>query len=36
VGLGALAAEAVRLQAEGATVSALVERTTGGLTLRAP
>jgi Cu+-exporting ATPase len=35
VGLGALRAEADRLQAEGATLSALVERTTAGLTLRA-
>ncbi len=35
VGLGALRTEADRLQAEGATLSALVERTTAGLTLRA-
>ncbi len=35
VGLGALRDEADRLQAEGATLSALVERTTAGLTLRA-
>ncbi|MBK8072461.1 MAG: copper-translocating P-type ATPase [Ramlibacter sp.] len=35
VGLGALSAEADRLQAEGATLSALVERTTAGLALRA-
>ncbi len=35
VGLGALRAEADRLQAGGATMSALVERTTAGLTLRA-
>jgi Cu+-exporting ATPase len=35
VGLGALSAEADRLQAEGATLSALVERTSAGLTLRA-
>ncbi len=34
VGLGGLQAEADRLQAEGATLSALVERTTAGLTLR--
>ena len=35
VGLGALRDEANRLQAGGATISALVERTTAGLTLRA-
>jgi Cu+-exporting ATPase len=35
VGLGALRDEADRLQAGGATMSALVERTTSGLTLRA-
>ena len=35
VGLGALQGEANRLQAGGATISALVERTTAGLTLRA-
>ncbi|MGE0329119.1 MAG: heavy metal translocating P-type ATPase [Ramlibacter sp.] len=35
VGLGALRDEADRLQAGGATMSALVERTTAGLTLRA-
>jgi Cu+-exporting ATPase len=35
VGLGALRAEADRLQTEGATLSAMVERTTTGLTLRA-
>lgn len=35
VGLGALAARATALQAQGATVSAMVERTTQGLTLRA-
>ncbi len=35
VGLGALRDEANRLQAGGATLSALVERTTAGLTLRA-
>ncbi|MBX3585357.1 MAG: copper-translocating P-type ATPase [Ramlibacter sp.] len=35
VGLGGLRDQADRLQAEGATLSALVERTTGGLTLRA-
>jgi Cu+-exporting ATPase len=35
VGLGALRAEADRLQAGGATMSALVERTTAGLTMRA-
>jgi Cu+-exporting ATPase len=35
VGLGPLAARAAELQQQGATVSALVERTTEGLTLRA-
>ncbi len=35
VGLGALAARAAELQAQGATVSAMLERTTAGLTLRA-
>ncbi|MDP1953011.1 MAG: heavy metal translocating P-type ATPase [Polaromonas sp.] len=35
VGLGALAPEAARLQAEGATLSVLVERVTQGLTVRA-
>ncbi len=35
VGLGALATRAAVLQAQGATVSAMVERTTQGLTLRA-
>ncbi|MDZ4075380.1 MAG: heavy metal translocating P-type ATPase [Hylemonella sp.] len=35
VGLGALATRATALQAQGATVSAMVERTTQGLTLRA-
>ncbi|MBX9872476.1 MAG: heavy metal translocating P-type ATPase [Burkholderiaceae bacterium] len=35
VGLGPLAARAAGLQQQGATVSALVERTTDGLTLRA-
>lgn len=35
VGLGALEGEARRLQEQGATLSALVERTTEGLTLRA-
>ena len=35
VDLGALAARAAELQAQGATVSAMVERTTAGLTLRA-
>ncbi len=35
VGLGPLAARAAELQQQGATVSALVERTTDGLTLRA-
>jgi Cu+-exporting ATPase len=35
VDLGALAPEAARLQAQGATVSAMAERTTQGLTLRA-
>ncbi|MEQ1659230.1 MAG: HAD-IC family P-type ATPase, partial [Hylemonella sp.] len=35
VGLGALATRAGALQAQGATVSAMVERTTQGLTLRA-
>jgi Cu+-exporting ATPase len=35
VGLGALRDEANRLQSGGATISALVERTTAGLTLRA-
>jgi len=35
VGLGALAARAAELQAQGATVSAMLERTTSGLTLRA-
>ncbi|MCM2347263.1 MAG: heavy metal translocating P-type ATPase [Acidovorax soli] len=35
VGLGALAARAADLQSAGATVSALAERTTDGLTLRA-
>ncbi|MBI2746877.1 MAG: copper-translocating P-type ATPase [Burkholderiales bacterium] len=34
VGLGALAPRATALQAQGATVSAMVERTTQGLTLR--
>jgi len=35
VSLGALAARAAELQAQGATVSAMLERTTQGLTLRA-
>jgi len=35
VGLGVLAARATALQTQGATVSAMVERTTQGLTLRA-
>ncbi|MFZ3129426.1 MAG: heavy metal translocating P-type ATPase [Rhodoferax sp.] len=35
VSLGDLAARSVALQAQGATVSAMAERTTGGLTLRA-
>jgi len=35
LGLGALAEKAVALQAQGATVSAMAERTTEGLTLRA-
>jgi len=35
VGLGALAVRAAELQAQGATVSAMLERTTAGLTLRA-
>ncbi|MEK9951027.1 MAG: heavy metal translocating P-type ATPase, partial [Curvibacter sp.] len=35
VGLGPLAARAAELQQQGATVSALVERTTAGLTVRA-
>ncbi len=35
VGLGALAPRATALQTQGATVSAMVERTTSGLTLRA-
>jgi len=35
VGLGALAPQAARLQAEGATLSVLVERVTQGLTVRA-